>query len=80
MIAMLVLVATGPLQAAEDKALVGREAVATAKERLGSKAADPQRVNDCNVPADKRNLDRVRPSDCSHLKRGIRSDAADSDD
>ncbi|MDH3663864.1 MAG: hypothetical protein OEU92_28260 [Alphaproteobacteria bacterium] len=67
-VAMLVLLAmTGPLHAAEDKAREGRQAVTTAKERLVNKAADPQRVNDCKVPAEKRSADRRRSGDCPHL-------------
>ncbi len=40
----------------------------TAKERLTSKAADQQRVNDCNVPIELRG-DSRRPADCAHLGR-----------
>jgi hypothetical protein len=56
-------------EAAEDRALEGREAVTTAKERLVNKAADPQRVNDCKVPAERRGQQQARPSDCPHLER-----------
>jgi hypothetical protein len=35
----------------------------SAKERLGDKASDEQRVNDCNVPPDRRGS-KERPSDC----------------
>lgn len=34
----------------------------TAKERLGDKASDEQRVNDCNVPVERRT--RARSADC----------------
>lgn len=33
----------------------------TGKERLGVKWADPQRVNDCGVPPEKRDPKRPRP-------------------
>ena len=39
----------------------------TLKERMASKASDPQRVNDCKVPLEKRG-DSTRPSDCDHIK------------
>ena len=65
--ALLVLTMTGTLGTAEDKALEGRESVITAKERLVNKAVDPQRVNDCNVPAEKRDPNKERASDCPHL-------------
>ncbi len=63
-----VLAMAGAVSAAEDKALEGREAVTTAKERLVNKAADPQRVDDCKVPAEKRSARRERSSDCPHLQ------------
>lgn len=65
---VVVLAALDALSAAEDQALEGREAVTTAKERLVNKAADPQRVDDCNVPLDKRDAGRERSSDCAHIK------------
>jgi len=34
----------------------------TAKERLGAKATDEQRVNDCKVPSERRS--RTRPTTC----------------
>jgi hypothetical protein len=37
----------------------------TGKERLGSKAADPQRVNDCKVPPELRDPARPRPTTCA---------------
>lgn len=67
--ALLFLAVTGALQAAEDEALEGREAVTTAKERLVNKAADPQRVDDCNVPIEKRDPGMARSSDCAHLEK-----------
>ena len=68
------LAIAGPLMAAEDEALEGREAVTTAKERLVNKAADPQRVDDCNVPAAKRDPRKTRSSDCAHLDKGPATD------
>jgi hypothetical protein len=38
-------------------------AVLTGKERLGRKWADEQRIDNCNVPIDKRGT-RPRPSSC----------------
>jgi ribosomal protein L27 len=35
----------------------------SAKERLGDKASDEQRVNDCKVPPERRGS-KERPSDC----------------
>jgi len=40
----------------------------TAKERLASKAADPQRLNDCKVPKAKQDSNHPRPDDCAHLQ------------
>ena len=37
----------------------------TVKERLSTKATDPQRVDDCKVPLARRNPSRPRPTDCS---------------
>ncbi len=39
-------------------------ATRTGKERLGVKASDPQRVNDCNVPEKLRDPNRTRPTEC----------------
>ncbi|MEO8319219.1 MAG: hypothetical protein ABI561_12925 [Bradyrhizobium sp.] len=38
----------------------------TGKERLGRKWMDEQRIDNCNVPIDKRGA-RQRPSTCSHV-------------
>ncbi len=46
----------------------GQRPAETLKERLGSKASDPQRVNDCKVPLGERG-DSTRPDDCNHIKR-----------
>jgi hypothetical protein len=40
-------------------------ATLTGKERLGRKWMDEQRIDNCNVPIDKRGT-RPRPSTCSH--------------
>lgn len=37
----------------------------TLKERLGDKASDEQRVDNCHVPADRRGT-KVRPDTCAH--------------
>jgi hypothetical protein len=37
----------------------------TGKERLGRKWTDEQRIDNCNVPPDKRGA-KPRPSDCPH--------------
>ena len=62
-IAMVLLLCqtAGPLWAQED----GGTAVLpkTAKERQAGKAYDPQRVNDCKVPAELRD-DKKRSADC----------------
>ncbi len=55
--------------AAQADSPVGRGVViatkmtATGKERLGDKASDDQRVNDCRVPLEKRGPIR-RPTEC----------------
>lgn len=41
----------------------------TGKERLGRKWMDEQRIDNCNVPIDKRGA-RPRPSTCSHVPTG----------
>ena len=72
---LMILAMTGTLRAAEDNALEGREDVTTAKERLVNKAADPQRVNDCKVPSEKRDAERRRPSACLYLERAGENEA-----
>jgi hypothetical protein len=44
-------------------------ATLTGKERLGRKWMDEQRIDNCNVPIDKRGA-RPRPSTCSHVPTG----------
>jgi hypothetical protein len=41
----------------------------TGKERLGRKWMDEQRIDNCNVPVDKRG-NKPRSSDCSHVPTG----------
>jgi hypothetical protein len=41
-------------------------ATMTGKERLSTKWMDEQRVDNCNVPVDKRGT-KPRPSDCPHV-------------
>jgi hypothetical protein len=43
--------------------------VLTGKERLGRKWMDEQRIDNCNVPIDKRG-NKPRSSDCSHIPTG----------
>ncbi len=45
-----------------------QKVVKTAKERLGKKAADNQRVNNCKVPIEKRGS-KPRPDQCHRIKR-----------
>ena len=40
----------------------------TGKERLGRKWSDEQRIDNCNVPADKRGA-KPRPSECPHVPK-----------
>ncbi|MEO0823323.1 MAG: hypothetical protein AAF074_23260 [Pseudomonadota bacterium] len=65
--AAAVLLALGLAAGAEERVLTG-------KERLGGKASDPQRVDDCKVPAALRDPAVPRPADCAR-QRG-RSPAA----
>jgi hypothetical protein len=41
----------------------------TGKERMGKKWMDEQRIDNCNVPADKRGS-KLRPSNCPHSPSG----------
>ncbi len=41
----------------------------TGKEQLGRKWMDEQRIDNCNVPVDKRGT-RPRPSTCTHVPTG----------
>ena len=44
-------------------------AVLTGKERLGRKWMDEQRIDNCNVPAEKRGT-KPRPATCHHVPTG----------
>ena len=44
-------------------------ATLTGKERLGRKWMDEQRIDNCNLPVDKRGA-KPRPSTCSHAPTG----------
>jgi hypothetical protein len=48
----------------ENAAATRTTLAATGKERLGDKASDDQRVNDCHVPPEKRGSSR-RPTECA---------------
>ena len=50
-------------------AATGMPSSLTGKERLGRKWMDEQRIDNCNVPADKRGT-RPRPSTCPHIPTG----------
>jgi hypothetical protein len=50
---------------------VAQPAVKTGKERLGDKASDEQRVDNCKVPPERRGY-TVRPVACTHgAKTGV---------
>ncbi|SAK89740.1 hypothetical protein [Caballeronia ptereochthonis] len=51
--------------AAPDSAPAAVSEPKTLKERLGDKASDDQRVDNCKVPADRRGT-KVRPDTCAH--------------
>jgi hypothetical protein len=51
-------------QLQREIAMAATTAAATGKERLGDKASDNQRVNDCRVPPEKRGPIR-RPTECA---------------
>ena len=56
---------TGVTLAAEASAPDAASEPKTLKERLGDKASDEQRVDNCKVPADQRGT-KVRPDSCAH--------------
>ena len=58
------LVAGSAVAAAGGGTENSAKATRTVKERLSTKAADPQRVDDCKVPAALRDPTRPRPTDC----------------
>jgi hypothetical protein len=55
--------------APEAAASTSQPAVLTGKERLGRKWMDEQRIDNCNVPIDKRGA-RPRPSSCHPAPTG----------
>jgi hypothetical protein len=57
-----------PNSAASSATPTGK-ATLTGKERLGRKWMDEQRIDNCNVPIDKRGS-RPRPSVCPHIPMG----------
>ena len=65
---LLVFAAAGCAAAAQPTPEPAKAKVLTGKERMQGKWADPQRVNDCKVPEEKRG-DSTRPDDCSHIKQ-----------
>lgn len=65
--AALAFATLAPLAQAEKPAPIHRNApaVLTGKERLGPKWTDEQRIDNCNVPVDKRG-NKPRPSVCTN--------------
>ena len=57
-----------PDQTAPNAATANRPSL-TGKERMGRKWMDEQRIDNCNVPIDKRGS-RPRSSACSHIPSG----------
>jgi hypothetical protein len=55
---------------AETPAAQAPAPVKTGKERLSDKASDEQRVDNCNVPRDRRGT-KVRPDDCPGERRQV---------
>jgi len=53
----------------DQVAPIGTSPSLTGKERLGRKWMDEQRIDNCNVPIDKRGT-RPRPSSCAHIPTG----------
>jgi len=54
---------------ARPNAMTNMPSSLTGKERLGRKWMDEQRIDNCNVPVDKRGT-RPRPSACTHVPTG----------
>jgi hypothetical protein len=52
-----------------ETALPASGSLLTGKERTGRKWMDEQRIDNCNVPIDKRGS-KPRPSDCLHVPSG----------
>ena len=67
LLAALALWLAGPAAQADSQidrgVAVATKMTATGKERLGEKASDNQRVNDCRVPPEKRGPTK-RPAEC----------------
>jgi hypothetical protein len=63
LILLVALAAPGATLRANDEAS-HVQPIRTAKERLGSKASDEQRVDNCKVPLDRRGP-KLRPDECS---------------
>lgn len=59
---LLIYAPTG-FSAAEDRQSPSTKSLLTAKERLGNKAADNQRTNNCKVPPERRGA-KPRPDAC----------------
>jgi len=59
--AILLIYVSESVSGEDPKAV--RQFALTAKERLGSKAADNQRVNNCKVPPERRG-GKIRPDAC----------------
>ena len=68
---VLGLTSAAPAQYArpDQAAPIGMSPSLTGKERLGRKWMDEQRIDNCNVPVDKRGT-RPRPSSCAHIPTG----------
>jgi hypothetical protein len=64
----LIMIAVASTAVAEERARPGQTqvpATQTGKERLGRKWMDEQRIDNCNVPPDKRGS-KPRPEACLH--------------
>jgi hypothetical protein len=57
-----------PLERPTPNSIV-QQGTLTGKERLGRKWMDEQRIDNCNVPVDKRGT-KPRPASCSHVPTG----------
>ncbi|MCA6106332.1 hypothetical protein [Bradyrhizobium cenepequi] len=67
LVPFIMIVVASPADA-EQRPLPGQTqmpATLTGKERLGKKWMDEQRIDNCNVPPDKRGA-KLRPGACSH--------------
>jgi hypothetical protein len=68
MLAIVLALATPPTLAADQAPQPQTQPVRTGKERLSSKAADEQRIDNCKVPVALRGP-TPRPDDCRHEAR-----------